>query len=50
MEKIDLEIQVPPCFPKEYYSALLCAAELCKKKTLKQAPQIEPVTRGVEMG
>lgn len=51
VEKIDLEIQVPPCFPKEYYSALVRAVELCKvKKTLEQLPQFEVVTREVEMG
>jgi ribosomal protein S12 methylthiotransferase accessory factor len=51
VEKIDLEIQVPPSFPKEYSNALVRAAELCKvKKTLEQPPQFEVMTREVEMG
>ncbi|HSL42997.1 MAG TPA: OsmC family protein [Anaerolineales bacterium] len=50
VDKIDLEIQVPPSFPKEYYSALVRSAELCKvKKTLEQPPQFEIVTREVEI-
>jgi putative redox protein len=50
VEKIDLEIQVPPSFPKEYYGALVRAAELCKvKKTLEKPPQFEVVTREVEV-
>ena|SRR3990172_11823200 len=49
VEKIDLEIQVPPSFPKEYYSALIRSAELCKvKKTLEQLPQFEIVTKEVQ--
>jgi ribosomal protein S12 methylthiotransferase accessory factor len=51
VEKIDLEIQVPPSFPKEYYDALVRSASLCKvKKTLEQPPQFEIVTREVELG
>jgi ribosomal protein S12 methylthiotransferase accessory factor len=50
VEKIDLEIQVPPSFPKEYYDALIRSASLCKvKKTLEQPPQFEIVTREVEL-
>ena len=50
MEKIELEIQVPPSFPKQYYGALIRTAELCKvKKTLENPPQFEIVTREVEM-
>lgn len=46
MEKIDLEIQVPASFPKQYYSALIRSAELCKvKKTLEHPPQFEIVTK-----
>lgn len=49
VEKIEIEIQVPPSFPKEYYSALIRSAELCKvKKTLEQPPQFEVVTKEVE--
>ena len=50
VEKIDLEIQVPPSFPQQYHSALINSAELCKvKKTLEQPPQFEIVTREVEV-
>ena len=50
LEKIDLEIQVPPSFPKEYYTALIRSAELCKvKKTLEQPSRFEVVTREVEL-
>ena len=50
VDKINLEIQVPPSFPKEYYSALVRSAELCKvKKTLEQPPQFEILTREVEV-
>ena len=49
IEKIDLEIQVPPSFPKQYHSALIHSAELCKvKKTLENPPQFEIVTKEVE--
>ena len=49
IEKIDLEIQVPPSFPQQYHSALIRSAELCKvKKTLEQPPQFEIVTKEVE--
>ena len=48
VDKIDLEIQVPPSFPKQYYSALIRSAELCKvKKTLENPPQFEIVTKEV---
>jgi putative redox protein len=50
VEKIDLEIQVPPSFPPQFHSALIHSAELCKvKKTLEQPPQFEIVTREVEV-
>lgn len=49
VEKIDLEIQVPPSFPPQYHSALIRSAELCKvKKTLEHPPQFEIVTNEVE--
>ena len=49
VEKIALEIQVPPSFPKQYYSALIHSADLCKvKKTLEHPPQFEIVTKEVE--
>jgi len=51
VEKIELEIQVPSSFPKEYYSALIRSAELCKvKKTIEQPPQFEIVTKEIEAG
>lgn len=50
IEKVELEIQVPPSFPKQYYSALIRSAELCKvKKTLEQPPQFEILTKEVEL-
>jgi putative redox protein len=50
VEKINLEIQVPASFPKQYYSALIHSAELCKvKKTLEHPPQFEIVTKEVEV-
>jgi len=50
VDKIDLEIQVPPSFPKQYYSALIRSAELCKvKKTLENPPQFEIVTKEVAL-
>jgi ribosomal protein S12 methylthiotransferase accessory factor len=49
IDKIDLEIQVPPTFPKQYYGALIRSAELCKvKKTLENPPQFEIVTKEIE--
>ena len=50
VEKIDLEIQVPPAFPTQYYDALVRSAELCKvKKTLENPPSFEVTTAKVEM-
>ena len=46
MDKIDLEIQVPPTFPEQYHSALVRSAELCKvKKTLENPPAFEVTTK-----
>ena len=46
VEKIDLEIQVPPGFPEKYYEALVKSAELCAvKKHLENPPKFEIVTR-----
>lgn len=45
IEKIDLDIQVPPTFPAQYYDALVRSAELCKvKKTLEHPPVFEVKT------
>jgi len=50
VQKIDLEIQVPPAFPSQYYDALVRSAELCKvKKTLENPPSFEVTTVKVEM-
>jgi ribosomal protein S12 methylthiotransferase accessory factor len=50
VEKIDLEIQVPPAFPSQYYDALVRSAELCKvKKTIENPPSFEVTTVKVEM-
>ena len=49
LEKIGLEIQVPPTFPKQYHSALIHSAELCLvKKTLENPPTFDIVTTEVE--
>ncbi len=49
-DRIELEIQVPPTFPKQYHSALVRSAELCKvKKTLENPPLFEISTREVEL-
>jgi ribosomal protein S12 methylthiotransferase accessory factor len=46
MDKIDLEIQVPPTFPEQYHAALVRSAELCKvKKTLENPPAFEVTTK-----
>jgi len=48
VEKIDLEIQVPPTFPKQYYDALIRSADLCKvKKSLERPPTFEITTKEV---
>jgi ribosomal protein S12 methylthiotransferase accessory factor len=45
VEKIDMDIQVPPSFPAQYYDALVRSAELCKvKKTLENPPKFEVKT------
>jgi putative redox protein len=48
VEKIDLEIQVPPDFPKKYYDSLIRSAELCAvKKHLENPPKFEVTTKAV---
>ena len=48
-DTIELEIQVPPAFPKQYHKTLIRSAELCKvKKTLENPPQFEITTRELE--
>ena len=49
LDQIDLEIQVPPDFPAQYYEALVHSAELCKvKKTLEHPPVFEVTTKMVQ--
>lgn len=49
MDKIELEIQVPPTFPAQYHAALIRSAELCKvKKTLEHPPVFEVMTKVVD--
>jgi ribosomal protein S12 methylthiotransferase accessory factor len=48
VEKIDLEIQVPPDFPQKYYDSLIRSAELCAvKKHLENPPKFEVTTREI---
>lgn len=49
VEKIDLEIQVPPSFPQKYYESLVRSAELCAvKKHLEKPPKFEVTTKVAE--
>lgn len=42
VEKIDLEIQLPPGFPEKYREAIVRSAELCAvKKHFEQPPKIK---------
>jgi putative redox protein len=46
VEKIDLEIQVPPDFPAKYHESLIRSAELCAvKKHLEKPPKFEITTK-----
>jgi ribosomal protein S12 methylthiotransferase accessory factor len=48
VEKIDLEIQLPPSFPEKYKEAVIRAADLCAvKKHFENPPQFEITTRTV---
>lgn len=49
IEKIELDIQVPPSFPEKYKTALIKSAELCAvKKHLETPPQFDVHTSVVE--
>ncbi|MBL8062208.1 MAG: OsmC family protein [Anaerolineales bacterium] len=49
MDRIELEIQVPPTFPEQYHAALIRSAELCKvKKSLEHPPTFNVMTKVVE--
>lgn len=46
VDKIDLEIQVPPSFPAKYYDSLVRSAELCAvKKHLENPPKFDIKTK-----
>jgi ribosomal protein S12 methylthiotransferase accessory factor len=46
LERLDLEIVLPPNFPEKYRMAIAKAADACKvKKTLLSPPEIAIVTR-----
>src|SRR5512140_2905020 len=46
VEKIDLEIQVPPSFPEKYRDSLIRSADLCAvKKHLEKPPKFEITTQ-----
>lgn len=48
IEKIDLEIQIPPTFPEKYRSSLIRSAELCAvKKHMENPPSFEVTTKEV---
>jgi ribosomal protein S12 methylthiotransferase accessory factor len=50
IDKIDLEIQVPPAFPDKYRDSLIRSAELCAvKKHLENPPAFEITTTKVEL-
>ena len=51
VERIDLEIQVPPSFPQKYYDSLIRSAELCAvKKHLEKPPKFEVTTKVADNG
>jgi ribosomal protein S12 methylthiotransferase accessory factor len=47
IEKIDLEIQVPPEFPEKYRPSLIHSAELCAVKKHMEIPPVFDVTTKV---
>ena len=48
VDKIDLEIEVPPGFPEKYRDSLIRSAELCAvKKHLEHPPRIDITTTKV---
>ncbi len=50
VEKVDLEIQVPPAFPEKYRDSLIRSAELCAvKKHLENPPKFEVTTKEVSV-
>ena len=50
IDKIDLEIQVPPSFPEKYHLSLVRSAELCTvKKHLEHPPKFEVFTSSTQL-
>jgi putative redox protein len=50
VDKVDLEIQVPPTFPERYRDSLVRSAELCAvKKHLEKPPKFDVFTKTVEV-
>lgn len=50
VEKVDLEIQVPPSFPEKYYESLIRSANLCAvKKHLEHPPTFDVYTKVAEL-
>jgi putative redox protein len=48
VDKIDLEIQLPPTFPEKYKQAVIRSAELCAvKKHFENPPKIDVTTKTV---
>ena len=48
MEKITIEIHLPPAFPDKYRKAVIRAAEMCTvKRTLSHPPEIQVTANGV---
>jgi putative redox protein len=48
VDKIELEIQVPPSFPEKYYDALIRSADQCLvKKHLEKPPKFDVKTKVV---
>ena len=49
IDKIDLEILIPPTFPEKYRDSLIRSAELCKvKKHLENPPKFNVTTKVAE--
>ena len=49
VERIDLEIQIPPTFPDKYRDSLVRSGELCAvKKHLENPPKFNITTKTVE--
>jgi ribosomal protein S12 methylthiotransferase accessory factor len=49
VDKIDIEIQVPPSFPERYHEALVRSASLCAvKKHMENPPEFDVYTKAIE--